>query len=174
MKVKILFLAFLFLLTGSSKDDIFPDAKQTIFFKCEYINYAWGYQHNGWVIDSSGNVRSYRMPEQWHFVDSLGLISSQDMNEDIQLTDSIIFKIDRDSLIKYFAKLEDASKGKLSEPRQEMFDAGITQFSGYIYQNDSKKFKQVMIRQIGDVAFENQSSKANEIYCWLKDLDSQN
>jgi hypothetical protein len=175
MKVNILFLAFLFLITGCDKDDdILPDAKQTILFQCEYVNYARGYQHNGWVIDSAGNVRSYRMPEQWHFVDSLGLISSQDMKEDILQTDSILLKIDRDTLLKYVVKLEDASKEKLSEPRQEMFDAGITQFSGYLYQHDSKKFKQVIIRQVGDVAFENKSQEAGEIYNWMKNLDSQN
>jgi hypothetical protein len=142
MKPKIIYLLFFILLAGCNKeDDILPDANQPLLFQCEYINYAWGYQHNGWIIDSSGNVRSYRLPKQWYFVDSLGLISSQEMNDDIQLTDSIIFKIDRDSLLKYFSILEDASIGKLSEPRQEMFDAGITQFSGCIYQNDSKKFK---------------------------------
>jgi hypothetical protein len=155
-------------------DDILPDSKQTILFQSEYVNYAKGFYHKGWIIDSSGNVRSYRMPEQWHFIDSLSLISSQDMNEDMQQTDSIIFKIDRDTLLKYFSKLEDASKGKLSEPRQEMFDAGIAQFSGYLYQKDSKKFQQIVIRQIGDVAFENQSSEAKEIYSWMKNLDSQN
>jgi hypothetical protein len=175
MKVKILFLVFLFLIVGCDKDDdILSETDQTILFQSEYINYAWGYQHKGWIIDSSGNVRRFRMPEQWHFVDSLGLITSQDMNDNIQKTDSIILKIDKATLLNYFEKLKEVSNGKMSEPRQEMFDAGITQFSGYLYQTDSKKFKQVIIRQIGDVAYENKSAEANEIYNWMLQLNLQN
>lgn len=175
MKVKILFLVFLFLIIGCDKDDdILSETDQTILFQCEYVNYAWGYQHNGWIIDSAGNVRRFRKPEQWHFVDSLGLISSKDMHDNIQKTDSIILKIDKQTLLYYFEKLKDASKGKLSEPRQEMFDAGIAQFSGYLYQEDSKKFKQVILRQIGDMAFENRSAEANKIYNWMLQLNIQN
>jgi hypothetical protein len=175
MKPTVIYLTFLILLAGCNKDDdTIPAVGQVILFQKEYINYAWGYQQNGWVIDSSGNVRSYQLPEIWHFADSLGMISSQDMNDNIQQAGSILFKIDKDTLLHYFAKLEDAANGKLSEPRQEMFDAGITQFSGYLYQPNSKKYKQVIIRQIGDVYIENKSSEANDIYNWMVGLDPQN
>jgi hypothetical protein len=175
MKPTTFYIAFLILLTCCNKeDDIIPSVKQSILFQKEYINYAWGYQQNGWLIDSAGNVRYYRLPKIWYFADSLGMISSQDMDGDIQQTDSILFKIDKDSLLKYFAKLENVLKGKLSEPRQEMFDAGITQFSGYLYQQDSKKYKQVIIKQTGDVAYENKSEEAREIYDWMNGLNSQN
>lgn len=96
------------------------------------------------------------------------------MNNNIQKTDSIILKIDKATLLKYFEKLKEASNGIMSEPCQEMFDAGVTQFSGYLYQEDSRKFKQVIIRQIGDVAYENKSSEANEIYGWMIQLNLQN
>jgi hypothetical protein len=97
-----------------------------------------------------------------------------DVIDIIQKTDSIILKIDKATLLTYFSKLEKASNGKMSKPRQEMIDAGIIQLSGYLYQTDSKKYKQVIIRQIGDVAFENKSSEANEIYNWMTQLELQN
>jgi hypothetical protein len=175
MKLKIFYFAFLFLLTGCNKeDDSLPEAKQTILFQREYINYAWGYRQDGWIIDSSGNFRTFQMPKVWNFVDSLGLISSDDMNENIQQTDSILFKIEKDTILKYFSKLKKASEGKMSEPHQEMFDAGVTYFSGYIYEPCSKKFKQVLLRQTGDIFIENKSKEADEIFNWMISLDPKN
>ena len=38
-------------------------------FQLEYVNYAWGYQHNGFIIDNEGNVLTYSNPENWNFPD---------------------------------------------------------------------------------------------------------
>jgi hypothetical protein len=151
-----------------------PVLNQVILFQAEYVNYAWIYQHNGWLIDSSGYVRSYNLPKDSVFVDSSGYISSINMSKNIQRLDSVIGKINKDTLLKYFIKLQYAEKGVITKPITESYDGGVTKFSGYIYDSNSKEYKQVLIKQIGDVFIDNKSIEANEIYNWMINVNTRN
>ena len=51
------------------------------------------------------------------------------------------------------ALLHKAAEGKISEPRQEMFDAGITSYQGYIHSSFFTKV--VTLGTRGDVVIEN-------------------
>jgi hypothetical protein len=165
---KIAFLLCLTIITGCKKENnAIPALKQEVLFQIDYINYAWGYDHHGLLIDSSGNVRTYRLPNNWHFEDADGTISASDMHENLQQIDTVSFKIDKDSLIANFRKLPYAAMGAITEPKMVMVDAGSTQYSGYIYNANLKQYKQILLKQEGDVLIENKSSEANEIYNWL-------
>jgi len=164
----------LFILTSCEKnnDDI-DNLKnnQRIYFQYDYINFAWGYQHVGWLIDSSGNVYCYNKPENWINQDSLGFISSTDMNINITETDSICYTIDKNELNDKISLISKASEGEISEPIHEMYDAGGTEFSGFLYNEDKKTYKKVLLKQIGDFRIDNSSPESIELYEWLVSIN---
>ncbi len=168
MKSKIFYAVCIALLMGcEKKNDSFPNASQLVLFQAEYINYALGYDHNGILIDSSGNVSHFKFPKNWHYPDTANYLSESDMNENIGQLDKASFTIEKDILLKYFNKLNGASEGQLSKPVNRMFDAGELTYSGYLYDSNNKKYKHVLIRRDGDWSIENNSPEAEEIYRWL-------
>jgi len=161
-------VSFLLLLMGCEKiNDSYPNANQLVLFQVEYINYAWGYSHHGILIDSSGNVKYFKYPNNWRYPDTAGYITESDMNENIQQLDTVSFIIEKDTLLKYFSMLKGASEGQLSDPYNRMFDAGETIYSGYLYDSIIKKYKHVLIKQWGDWSIDNNSPEAEKIYRWL-------
>jgi hypothetical protein len=168
MKRQLLALFLLTILSSCKKEhNSIPDIDQKVLFQREYINYAWSYQLNGWLIDSSGNVRSYNLPETWHFTDSEGFIYPDTMNSNLQQTEGTVCKVDKDTLLKYFAMLTQAAKGELTSPLMVTADAGSTIYSGFLYDSVSGKYRQIFIKEIGDIFVENKSKEANEIYNWM-------
>ncbi|MDA3953791.1 MAG: hypothetical protein PF485_09095 [Bacteroidales bacterium] len=140
---------------------------QKILFQYEFVNYAWGYQHKGWIIDSTGNVYCYDLPKNWHQYDSLGLINISYLESLILQIDSVCFTIDKIELYSNTALIEKASKGEISEPKQEMFDAGANFYTAYILNSVTNKYESVLLKQTGDVQIENKSDEAKELYKWL-------
>lgn len=173
MKTKMLLLSVLFILLGCKEEYKPTKLNQEVLFKTEYVNYAWGYQHHGLLVDSSGNVWSYHLPKEWNFADADGYISLEDMKDNYYQTEQTSITINKDTLQRYYNKLTKAAYGDLSEPKTEMFDAGSTSFSGFIYHPKTKQYKEVLIRQIGDVYIENKSIEAMQIYNWLISLRPQ-
>jgi hypothetical protein len=171
MKILSQFLLIILLLSGCTKDkDSLSVHNQEIFFQSDYINYAWGYQHSGWMIDSSGNVRGYNLPKDWTFADSNGIIDEIDMKKNIEQLDTLFSRIDKSILRKYIEKICDASKGDLTVPKSVMADAGSTIYSAFIFDQASKKYQQVILKQTGDLFIDNKSPEANEIYNWMINL----
>jgi len=76
-------------------NDTFPNARQLVLFQVEYINYAWGFSHSGFLIDSSGVVSLFKYPGDWHHPDSAGYISISDMEDNIRQLDTITFRINK-------------------------------------------------------------------------------
>ena len=63
MNSSVMPLMLLMLLALSSceqelKDDYEIPGNQAVLFEYHYINHAWGYAENGWLIDSDGNMVS--------------------------------------------------------------------------------------------------------------------
>lgn len=148
-----------------------PDFKQRILFEIHYINYAWGFQDQGLIIDSLGNIRVFNLSTKsvkWNFPDQQGYISRVDMDNNVNLCDSIVKKLNKDSLSFYVSKIWKASKGKISEPKYVMFDAGITNYSAYIFDEKTNRYKKVLIKIWGDTSVDNDAPEAEEIYQWLK------
>ena len=173
MKTKILIISLFFTIIGCKEEYNSTKLNQEVLFKTEYVNYAWGYQHSVLMIDSTGKVWSYNLPKEWNFKDANGYISFEDMKENFNQLEMTSMTINKDTLQKYYSKLLRAAYGELSEPKTEMYDAGSTSFSGFIYHPKTKKYKEVLIRQIGDVYIENKSTEAMHIYNWLISLRPQ-
>lgn len=167
MKTRVLILAILLSFMGCKQEFDSPAHNQEVVFKLEYINAAWSYQHQGIMINSNGKIWQYRLPKDWNFVDKEGFISSNNLIENLAKCEMTTITIHKDTLNKYYTKMLKAASGTISEPRMEMADAGSTTYSGYIYSSRTNKYKEVLMRQIGDIYIENQTSEAKEIYNWL-------
>ena len=152
-----------------------PSMKQKVFFVKHYVNYAWGLQDNGYMIDSLGNVHrfnlvsktSYQRIGTWGYPDSLGYISKSDMDKNLTLCDSVISKINKDSLANYVAKIWYASKGSITKPQMQMADFGDIRYSAYIFDEKTNRYKEVFIKLYGDMMSDNNSPQATEIYAWM-------
>lgn len=164
MKSGLTVISLFILLMGCEK---IRDYDQRTIFQVEYINYAWGFQHSGIIIDSTGKVMTFNLPSNWHFPDNDGFISLAGMEENISQSEEGSCTADKHDFAENSIKLLDAGDGQLTEPKNEMNDFGVIVYSGFIFDADNLRYKRVIIRQFGDWSIENKSKDANEIYNWL-------
>ena len=137
-------------------------------FQYRYVNHAWGFQDAGFMIDTSGNIRSYSFPTDWNYPDSEGYISAAEMDENMAQLGEVYCKAGEYELAYFTGKLEKALKGKITDPENQMCDAGAHGYAGYIYEPEKERYKYVFIRQTGDWYKENTSRDAAEIFEWLQ------
>lgn len=173
MKYRILIIAMLVIAFGCKKEFNPTILNQEVLFEATYMNYAWVYQHNGFMVDSAGRVRSYNLPKNWNFVDSDGFITSVAMKENLKNLNETTVTVNKDTLLKYYNKLTRAANGELTQPKTEMFDAGTASYCGYIFDSETNRYQRVLIKQIGDVYIENKSTEAKEIYNWMTKINVQ-
>jgi hypothetical protein len=160
-------LIIFFLLMFLTGCEIINDLHPTAMFEVQYINYAWGYQHSGLIIDASGEVREFDLPSVWNYPDSAGYISEADMEENLAQLGEKLCTVSKRDLSNNSDKLANAQKGKLTVPEHQMCDFGSLSYSGYIYEPGKNRYKYVLIRKTGDFYVENVSRDASEIYDWL-------
>lgn len=168
MKRTVTFILLLSALTGCEKEfyDL-SDIRQEILFKSEFMNAAWGYHHNGILITKEGEIYGFNLPEGWNLPDEKGVISSSLLMENLVKADTLLGKVEPGDLINYLNKLYDVDPDNLSDPETQMYDAGVRTFSGYIYDEKTDKYREVLLRQTGDLYIENMSREAAKIYKWL-------
>ncbi len=172
MKIKIYLFCCLALFSGcesifQKQQDVLKNADQLVLFQVEYNNWAWGHQHSGFFIDSSGLVRSFSLPKVWHYPDTAGYISESFMNENLSQADTSKFYINKNEMLEQFSKLGKISEGKLLKPVSRGADMGATSYSGYFYDAAGKLYKKVTIKIWGDWLIENSAPEAEEVYRWL-------
>jgi hypothetical protein len=151
----------------SSCEKIHDYDNNTIFL-VEYSNRAWVIQHSGTLIDSTGNVMTFNLPTTWNNPDEIGFISLEDMRENLTQMEEILCTVSRNDFAKYSSKLMKAKNGTLSDPKNEMADAGTVQYSGFLFDPDNNRYKKILIKQTGDWAIDNSSKEAKALYEWLK------
>jgi hypothetical protein len=164
---------FLFIITFcscSKNDNAELSLNQLVLFQVEYENNAWSYQHSGFIIDSSGAVRKFMLPRTWQRVDSDGFISAADMNKNVLQLDTVYCRINKDTLRKYKQKLGLVARYGLTKPEMGSCDGGIIQYTGYSYNLYTNKYRQILIKETGDVVIDNKSPEAVKIYQWLQGI----
>jgi hypothetical protein len=146
-------------------------SESPILFCKEYLNYAWGYVHNGWLVDSGGNIRSYSLK----FSDSLeafsGNPSRANLDKMLSFSKPTGKKIPADSLKTMVALVQTASHGTMSYAPL-CADAGIVMYSGIFFDSVHSRYQKVVCVQGGDQIGCNSSSAAKVIARWLISLDS--
>jgi len=143
-----------------------------LIFQSEYTNYAWGYNHNGWMMDGSGLVKRFQKNAPWVFPDSLGYISEIDMQKNLNVCDSLLEHVSSNELQQYTAKALTCVDGPMTNPKNTMADAGehIWAFYIYDYKSARKRYKRVILNMTGDWSQENLAPNSKEVVDWMKTI----
>lgn len=168
---KILFLILLFpVLAGCRKGNVVSN-DQSIFFQYDYVNYSWGYQHNGFIIDSEGNVLVYDNPEKWNFPDPDYNLTSEQVNENIAACNPSGIKISMEELRKYAGYINNIASSKVTALKNVAKDAGSTEFICYQYSGEKSAYKGSLIRMEGDFTCENLNFYSKKVAAWMQDIN---
>jgi hypothetical protein len=176
MKKPIIYLVFsgiISILMSCDNQIYVCQPNQKVLFQCERINYAWGDFHRGWILDSEGYVRAYVQPEHWTFPNSSGMISDSAMQSNLIQADSICMQLDLNELSDKVSLIEQASKGDLSKPVNEMCDYGALVYNCYMYDQKTKTYHCFLLNQYGDFMISNKSNAAKKLYEWLQGITNQ-
>jgi hypothetical protein len=157
-----------FMLLSCQKETYQLPDDQPVYFEYKYQNFAWGYQHHGWLIDNEGKVRYYSMPEEWRIAEVDG-ISKENLLFNLSQTDSIITQIDKKVLDEKLSLIPKAKDGEITTPENHMFDAGTASLYAYYYDRSTKKYKGVLLAQSGDWECHNTSEAAVQLVEWMKE-----
>jgi hypothetical protein len=178
--MKNYFLLFVLLATLSgcllpddigSKDIEIDYANWSPIFQSEYTNYAWGYNHNGWMMDHTGKARSFQKTDAWVFPDSLGFISATDMQKNLAACDTDLKQVSASEFSLYAAKAATCVNGPLSKPENKMADAGAHIWALYYYDTAKKSYKRVILEMTGDWSQKNLAPNAKEVVDWMMTVE---
>jgi hypothetical protein len=153
---------------GCEKVEKITGPGQPVCFEYRYVNYAWGYQEKGWLIDSSGNINSYNLPDGFILPDSTGLITGDNLAHNLALTDSVIGTVPGEDMDYYLGLIQGASEGIIGAPRSIAADAGNSVLSCYRYDSAENAYRYVFLGRSGDWEQFNQSEEAEILIDWLK------
>ena len=143
---------------------------QPVFFEYHYVNHAWGFQENGWLIDGEGNIRSFNQPDD--YIPGLrgAYLKQEDLEHNLALTDTIIRSVDKGELEKYKNYIPSAAKGAISKANFIAADAGASVLSCYLYDPEMNAYQYVFLAQSGDWEQFNLSQEAEKLVKWLSDF----
>jgi hypothetical protein len=157
--------------TGCKKNYIISE-KQAIVFQLDYINYSWGYEHNGFLIDYEGNVLTYNNPETWNFPDEDFIISKSQVAENIASCKRSGVRISDVELHKYTNYIKNIASSKVSAIKNVAADAGSLQFICYQLSENTGIYTGHLIKMEGDFTCENLNFFAKKTSSWMRDINS--
>ena len=140
----------------------------SLIFQSEYTNYAWGYNHSGWMLNNTGQVKRFQKSTNWIFADSLGYISAVDMYKNINACDSVLTQVSSKDFTLYAEKAIGCADGPMSKATNTMADAGEHIYAFYLYEPGSNRYKRVILDMTGDWSQLNLSPKSKEVADWMK------
>ena len=169
--VKLLFLLIITVSISGCEKSFVVSKGQEILFQQEYINYAWGFQHNGFVIDINGNVLTFDKPDKWNFPDKDGKLTEQQVKENIAsctLTGKMISKTD---LYRYINYIDNISSSKVTAPKNTGADMGSLVYYCYQFSENSGTYKATKIKMEGDYQCENLNFFSKKVVHWMKKIN---
>jgi len=143
---------------------------QAVYFEYHYLNFAWGAKDYGWMIDREGNVRGYENPTEYRWPDSSGYLSSEDLEYNLSLTDTLLHHINAKELERHTKLISGAAEGALSDHSHRGADMGSSTLSCYAYDHNTGSYKHVLLSLSGDLEQINQSAEAGVLVDWLKEF----
>jgi hypothetical protein len=167
----ILVILMILIIPGCKKNYIISE-KQVILFQLEYVNYAWGYQHNGFIIDNEGNVLSYNNPDDWNFPDKDLSINESKIAENIGKCNPTTIKIPNEELQKYINYIKNIASSKVTAEKNVAADAGSLEFICYQFSENSGMYKGYLIKKEGDFTCENLNFYSKKVAAWMRDINA--
>ncbi len=156
------------LLLSCTKERCNCEKDQPVLFQYEYINFAWGYRHHGFMITADGNIHGFRQPAGWKECDSTGLISSADLEFNLNQCDTLFGAVDTDSLVGFFNQVEEIRTGEIQDIELNIADAGTGVFSAWYWNSEAEMYEKVFLISNGDANMRNTNSKVLPLVEWLK------
>lgn len=147
-----------------------PKHQPPILFQYEYVNYAWGFRHHGFLIDEHGNVKGFKQPTNWAQPDSSGMMGKIDLEYNLAQCDTVCGRVEEDALRENFEKIEDVRRGNIVDNGLVMADAGTGVLSAWYWNEDAGKYESVFLISNGDVYKVNTHREVKEIVDWLKKI----
>jgi hypothetical protein len=170
VKIILITLTVLFI-TCCKKNNVISD-KQSILFQFDYVNYAWGYQHNGFIIDNEGNVLSNSNSEDWNFPDNDFTLSENQVVENIKKCAQTGKKIPKEELQKYANYIKNIASSKVTALKNVAFDRGSSEFICYQFLESTGTYKGYLIKMEGDFTCENLNFYSKKVVAWMKDINN--
>jgi hypothetical protein len=142
-------------------------------FSKTYVNWAWGYTHNGWHLSNLGRIDSFSYTKS----DSLWLLSDDSLitatemsriNSRYTPTSQTIKQSTLDSMV---ALIPLAAAGPWTKKNLSA-DMGAQIYSAYYYDSEAKQYRNVILYQYGDWNIVNESDAAKKLTTWLMAIDS--
>lgn len=158
-------------MTGCKKNNVISE-RQAILFEFQYINYAWSYQHNGFIIDNGGNVLTYSNPENWNFPDNDLRISERQLAENIRKCLPSGTKIPYEELQKYSSYIKNIASSKVTALKNVAADAGSIEFICYQFSESTGMYKGSLIKMEGDFACENLNFYSKKVVEWMRQINN--
>lgn len=170
IQVKIFIFIITALFVSGCKKNIVISEKQAILFQVEYVNYAWGYQHNGFIIDNEGNVLTYKNPQNWNWPDKDFNLSESQVHDNIGMCINSGKKISVEELRKYTNYIKNISSSKITALKNVAADAGSLEYICYKFSENSGTYKGYLIKMEGDFTCENLNFYSKKVAEWMKGI----
>jgi hypothetical protein len=139
----------------------------------EYVNYAWGYQRRGTVLDSDGHVWRYEfkgtppsLPNPWQPKDPNNLTVA-DLSARYNGAVDIGQRASADDIAQRMPLIREAAQTLPTEGRHVGADMGATVTYCLARNVPGGSYRQVLLDQKGDFESTNPSSAAKELAAWL-------
>jgi hypothetical protein len=169
---KIFFVCMLTVMMTGCKKNIVISNRQAILFEFEYVNYAWNYQHYGFLIDNEGNVLTYNNPESWNFPDRELRISEDQVAENLLMCKNSGIRIPKTDLQKYSNHIQNIASSKVSALKNAADDAGSAEYICYQYSESTGMYKGTIIKMEGDFTCENLNFFSKKVAEWMKNINN--
>ncbi len=145
------------------------DASQEVYFEVNYINFAWGKQVGGFLIDNTGAVKKIKDPK-YLAEENKGQLTQNQIKEKLALATEKKKEINLTELAKYTSLITSISSTNFSKRTQAGADMGSFTYTAYIYNDAEKVYKAIKLAEAGDWASENLDNNAKTITKWLKEI----
>lgn len=146
--------------------------RQAILFEYQYVNYAWNYQHYGFIIDNEGNVLYYKNPEEWNFPDRELRINENQVAENLSFCTHTGIIIPKSDLEKYSNHIKNIASSKISAMKNAADDAGSSEYICYQYSESTGMYKGTLIKMEGDFTCENLNFFSRKVTDWMKNIST--
>jgi len=169
---KLVFISLTILILTGCKKSFTVSEETEVLFQYDYINYAWGYQHNGFFIDNKGNILVYNNPEEWNFADDDLRQSKKQITENLASCVQSEIRIPEEELKKYINYIKNIASSKVTAVKSVAADAGASKYICYQYSEITEYYKGSLIKMEGDFTCENLNFFSKKVVLWMKDINN--
>lgn len=168
----IIIICLAYLPGAGCKKNFVVNSEQEILFQMDYVNYAWGYQHYGFMIDNEGRILVYDNPDKWNFTDENYVLTADQVAENISMCRISAERIPEEELKKFASYIENIASSKVTAIRNTGADAGIMQIICFRYSGKSPAYRGYLIKSEGDISAENLNFFSKKVIAWLREIDT--